>query len=209
MNLFACYDDPIEAAQCLPDKHVCKMCIENAQMLAVAVGSLHGFGWGNIRKKDGSNYSGKAHFNHPSTKWIRESYANLAWAIAHGLALCDEFEHRYGKPHDSRVAHQDAERLFLENTPHTLDHAKFHSEFARAMAYPEIKEDESINSVEAYRKYLTLHKPWALWTKDETRKPTWWNPSLYEECQLQSTESHTKSTASLSFQSFTTASKKP
>lgn len=179
MNLFACNENPIEAAKCLPDKHVCKMCIENAQMLAVAVGSLHGFGWGTIRKKDGSPYSQKAHFNHPSTVWIRETYANLAWAITHGLALCDEFEHRYGKPHASKVAHMDAWALFEKNTGLTLDNWENHLPFARAMAYPEIKDDESIDSVEAYRKYLTLHKPWASWARDESRKPTWWNPSLY------------------------------
>ena len=179
MNLFACYDNPIEAARCLPDKHVCKMCIENAQMLAVAVGSLHGFGWGTIRKKDGSAYSEKAHFNHPSTVWVRATYPNLAWAITHGLALCDEFEHRYGKPHASKVAHMDAKALFDKNTGLTLDDWEQHTPFARAMAFPEIKGDESIDSVEAYRKYLTLHKPWASWARDESRKPTWWNPSLY------------------------------
>lgn len=51
MNLFAVDYDPVKAAQALPDKHVVKMCIENAQMLAVALGDLHGLGWGEIRKK--------------------------------------------------------------------------------------------------------------------------------------------------------------
>ena len=54
MNLFACDLNPVKAAQCLPDKHVVKMCIENAQMLAVALGPKHGYGWGQIRKKDGT-----------------------------------------------------------------------------------------------------------------------------------------------------------
>ena len=191
MNLFACDQDPVQAAQWLPDKHVCKMCIENAQMLAVAVGTLHGYGWGNIRKKDGSNYSEKAHFNHPSTKWVRATFENLAWTIAHGLALCDEFEHRFGKPHASKVAHQDAMALFLENTSLDLDCWRDHAPFARAMP-EELKFDETIDHVTAYRKYLTLHKPWASWERDKTRKPTWWNPSLYEECQSQSTENHTR-----------------
>lgn len=179
MNLFACHEHPVEAAKCLPDKHVCKMCIENAQMLAVAVGSLHGLGWGTIRKKDGTSYSEKAHFNHPSTIWVRATHANLAWAITHGLALCDEFEHRYGKPHASKVAHLDALALFEKNSSVSIDSWSDHERFARAMAFPEIKFDESIDDITAYRKYLTLHKPWASWARDESRKPTWWNPSLY------------------------------
>lgn len=176
MNLFACDQDPVRAAQCLPDKHVVKMCIENAQMLAVALGDLHGYGWGQIRKKDGTFYSQRAHFNHPSTKWVRETHANLAWAIVHGLALCHEYTHRYGKTHASVIAHLDAMRLFHENAG-KLSMYTDAADFARAMP-EEIKFDDSISSIEAYRKYLSLHKPWAVW-KMEDRKPTWWDPSLY------------------------------
>jgi hypothetical protein len=210
MNLFACEDNPVEAAKALPDKHVCKMCIENAQMLAVAVGDVDGLGWGTLRKKDGTPYSQKAHINHPSTKWVRASYGNLAWTIIHGLALCDEFEHRFGKPHASKVAHLDAKALFEANKPE-LDlnsHWELHQTFARAMP-EEIKFDKSIDSITAYRKYLTLNKPWAAWTRDESRKPTWWNPSLYQECRSQSTESHTSKMESLSTKTSMTSSKKP
>ena len=189
MNLFACDQHPVQAAQWLPDKHVVKMCIENAQMLAVALGELHGYGYGEIRKKDGSFYSQRAHFNHPSTKWVRATHANLAWTIVHGLALCAEYMHRYGKIHASVIAHLDAARLFKEHVG-PLSQWTQHEPFARAMPV-EIKADETITSVEAYRKYLTLHKPWAVW-KIEDRKPTWWNPSFYEECQSLSTESRIK-----------------
>ena len=182
------------------------MCIENAQMLAVTLGELHGLGWGQIRKKDGTFYSQKAHFNHPSTVWVRSSYANLAWTIVHGLALCAEYTHRYGKIHASVIAHLDAKDLFHRGTDWKLNIWQHHQPFARAMP-EDIKYDTSITDVDAYRKYLTLHKPWAVW-KIESRKPTWWNPSYYEECQSQSTESHTKSTESLSIQNFTTASRK-
>ena len=177
MNLFACHDHPVKAAQALPDKHVVKMCIENAQMLAVALGDQHGLDWGTIRKKDGTPYSQRAHFNHPSTVWVRSSYANLAWTIVHGLALCSEYMYRYGKVHAASVAHLDAKDLFHANTPFALDLWKLHTPFARAM--PEyLKFDESIDNTEAYRRYLVFHKPWAGW-KVEGRKPTWWDESLY------------------------------
>jgi len=177
MNLFACDDHPVKAAQVLPDKHVVKMCIENAQMLAVALGDLHGLGWGEIRKKDGTFYSQRAHYNHPSTVWVRSSYANLAWTIVHGLALCSEYMYRYGKIHASVIAHLDAKDLFHRHTDWQLDVYSLHTPFARAM--PEyLKFDESITDIEAYRRYLVFHKPWAGW-KVEDRKPTWWDQSLY------------------------------
>jgi hypothetical protein len=172
MNLFACEEHPVKAAQALPDKHVVKMCIENAQMLAVALGDQHGLDWGQIRKKDGTYYSQRAHFNHPSTVWVRSSYANLAWTIVHGLALCSEYMYRYGKIHASVIAHMDAKDLYHQNTDLGLDLYSLHTPFARAMP-EEIKFDESIDDVTAYRLYLVNHKPWASW-KIETRRPSWW-----------------------------------
>jgi len=176
MNLFACDPHPVKAAQALPDKHVVKMCIENAQMLAVALGELHGLGWGEIRKKDGTFYSQRAHFNHPSTVWVRASHANLAWTIVHGLALCSEYMYRYDKIHASVIAHLDAKQLFSKNAGNLSIWCEAEP-FARAM--PEyLKFDESLSNVEAYRRYLVFHKPWAGW-KVEGRKPTWWDESLY------------------------------
>jgi len=188
MNLFACDQHPVVAAQALPDKHVVKMCIENAQMLAVALGDLHGLGWGEIRKKDGSYYSQRAHYNHPSTVWVRSSYANLAWTIVHGLALCSEYMYRYGKIHASVIAHLDAKNLFHQNTELLLDIYSLHTPFARAMP-EEIKYDESIDDVSAYRKYLVNHKPWATW-KVEDRRPIWWpqpitSPTINVDHELQ------------------------
>ena len=176
MNLFACDPHPVKAAQALPDKHVVKMCIENAQMLAVALGDLHGYGWGQIRKKDGTYYSQRAHFNHPSTKWVRASHANLAWTIVHGLALCSEYMYRYNKVHASVIAHLDAKDLFHKHVPQGLTLWTMHEPFARAM--PEyLKHDSNIDDIVAYRIYLVNHKPWASW-KNEDRKPTWWDQSV-------------------------------
>ena len=176
MNLFACDQNPIVAAQALPDKHVVKMCIENAQMLAVALGDLHGLGFGQIRKKDGTFYSQRAHFNHPSTVWVRSSYANLAWTIVHGLALCSEYMYRYNKVHAAVIAHLDAKELFHANVPFGLNSWTLHTPFARAM--PEyLKFDENVSDVNAYRMYLVNHKPWASW-KVEDRKPAWWDQSV-------------------------------
>ena len=175
MNLFACDTDPVKAAQCLPDKHVVKMCVENSQMLAVALGDLHGLGWGQIRKKDGTYYSQRAHFNHPSTVWVRSSNASLAWAIVHGLALCSEYMYRYGKIHASVIAHLDAKNLFHLHSDRDLSVYRQVTSFARAMP-EELKFDDTISDIEAYRLYLTQYKTWAAW-KTESRRPTWWTLS--------------------------------
>ena len=179
MNIFACDRNPIVAAQSLPDKHVVKMCIENAQMLAVAFGGEYGNGWGNIRKKDGTFYKTKGFRNHPSSVWVRSSHANLAWTIAHGMALCTEYTHRYGKVHGAQQAHEDAALLFAEHGGNWIYQWPEVEGFARAM--PDyIKQDTTISDVDAYRKYLVLEKPWAKW-KIEDRKPTWWNTELYTD----------------------------
>lgn len=190
MNLFVVDYDPVKAAQALPDKHVVKMCVENAQMLAVALGPLHGYGWGHIRKKDGSFYSERAHFNHPSTKWVRECHANTAWAIVHGLALCHEYMLRYDKIHAAVVAHLDSATLFKAHAG-SLSQWKEVKEFARAMP-DSIKNDKTIDSVQAYRKYVVEYKPWATW-KLQHRRPEWWctsglikiGPSMLEKASLE------------------------
>jgi hypothetical protein len=44
----------------------------------------------------------KAHFNHPSTKWVRESIQHYRWLVKHGLEVCYEFTKRYGKHHKTQ-----------------------------------------------------------------------------------------------------------
>ena len=180
MKIFACDRNPVVAAQSLPDKHVVKMCIENAQMLAVALGSEYGYGWGPLRKKDGTFYKTKGFRNHPSSVWARASYVNLAWTITHGLALCHEYTYRYGKIHGAYQAHRDAKVLWdIHMGGYGLNLWRRAIRFARAM--PDyIKHDHDITDIDAYRKYLTLEKPWASW-RIEDRKPTWWDPQLYTD----------------------------
>lgn len=91
MNIFYINEDPKIAAKQLVDDHVRKMQLESAQMLCT---TFWHFGFEAPYKK--------AHYNHPSTKWVRESINNLNWLLEHGLEICDEFVIRYGKDHASR-----------------------------------------------------------------------------------------------------------
>lgn len=96
MNLFRLSDDPVEAAQLNQDLHVTKICLEACQLIANCFSanqlqSAPRTQTGNVRK-----YS---HLHHPISKHVRASKGNYDWALKHGLALCEEFKYRFGKPH--------------------------------------------------------------------------------------------------------------
>jgi hypothetical protein len=167
MNLFVTDECPYQSAYNLPDKLVVKMALENAQMLAANF-SDEFLAYGGLRKKDGTFYKA-THKNHPCTKWGRECQENIAWMIVHGLAICAEYHRRYGKIHSCLQAHLDAKKLFEANGG-SLQMYKQHSPFVRAMP-DELKTDKTIDSVEAYRRYIHT-KPYAAWSYSE--KPAWW-----------------------------------
>jgi hypothetical protein len=91
MNIFYLDSNPKAAAIMLSDQHIRKMQIESAQMCSTA----H---W-----ETGSQAPYKrAHWNHPSTKWVRESIQHYEWLVFHGLEICEEFTKRYGKHHKTQ-----------------------------------------------------------------------------------------------------------
>jgi hypothetical protein len=106
MNIFYINPDPIIAAKELADDHIRKMQIESAQMCSTA----HWMNGSSAPYK-------KAHMNHPSTKWTRESIQHYRWLVKHGLEICDEFEKRYGKVHATKAVLQWLE----QNEPNLPD----------------------------------------------------------------------------------------
>ena len=165
MNIFVTDPDPAKSAQSLPDKHIVKMPLESCQMLAIVASTKWGHGFGKLPKLDGTPYlTDKGAFRgHPCTIWAQENYR---WLIEHGLALCAEYTHRYGKVHSCQ---------------HTLEHAKMIfppsngevTPFARAMP-DEFKYDTSIDTITAYKRYIAS-KPWVAsnYLRDPSRKPNW------------------------------------
>jgi len=99
MNIFVTDPSPTVSAQVLPDKHIVKMPLESCQMLAIVCSERWGHGYGEIHKKDGEPYkTDKGAFRgHPCTVWANESNINAWWLVAHAMALCEEYTHRYGK----------------------------------------------------------------------------------------------------------------
>ena len=90
MNIFYLDECPKKAAKLQYNKHVVKMILESAQMLCTA---HHHYGNG-----DNVPYK-KAHYNHPSTIWVRQNSIHYDWLYDHMIALGDEYTKRYGKTH--------------------------------------------------------------------------------------------------------------
>mgnify|MGYP006270846631 CR=1 FL=1 len=174
MNIFCVSCCPTESAQQLPDRHVTKMALECCQMISVIYSSWH-HDWGTIPKKDGNPYATKkgAFRNHPCTQWAAASDENLAWLIKHGLALCDEFEYRFDKKHACKNTLIVALEIFKDRTKKSLECWRNVKNFVRAMP-DEMKYDTSIDTIEAYRRYV-VSKEWTLddYKNRPERKPTW------------------------------------
>ena len=99
MNIFYLHPDPAKAASFFYDKHKVKMILESAQMLCTA---HHVYNNGNnVPYK-------KAHLNHPSTIWVRDSIHHYNWLYDHMLALGKEYTARYNKHHLSIAKCRDA-----------------------------------------------------------------------------------------------------
>lgn len=96
MNLFRLDNCPKVAAQQYQDLHVTKIVLEATQLLAncytpIQLRAAPRTKVGNIRKH--------SHIHHPISKWTKETRGNFDWALAHAVALADEFKFRFGKPH--------------------------------------------------------------------------------------------------------------
>ena len=137
MNIFYINENPIIAAQQLADDHIRKMQIESAQMCCTA----H---WETGKE---APYK-RAHKNHPSTIWTRQSIHHYRWLIAHGLEICNEFEKRYGKSHKTK----EVLEWCKTNEPNIPDNG--------FIAPPQCMPDEfrGPNTLEAYKRFYILDK---------------------------------------------------
>ena len=170
MNIFVTEPDPVKSAQVLPDKHIVKMPLETCQMLAIVASEKWGHGYGKLHKKDGTAYfTEKGAFrHHPCTIWANQCLENTWWLLAHGLALCAEYTHRYNKIHS-------CEKTLIEATEIIPSASYPYRPKSFAFAGPdEFKHDTSIDTFTAYKRYISS-KPWAAsnYLRDPSRKPNW------------------------------------
>ena len=127
----------------------------------------------------GSNLMKPAMLNHPSTIWARQNPNNTLWLYTHGLALCTEYTHRYGKKHGSQERILDTTQ-YLPNdgrwkvaTPVTI---------AMDNKYRIIKEvgmSEWDFVIKQYRHYY-LEGKWKFAEWRKSRMPEWWPKDHYK-----------------------------
>ena len=152
MNIFVVDENPILAAQDLCNKHNVKMVLESAQMLCSVF-------------PNGEAPYRRTHYNHPCSKWVRQSKQNYEWLVKHGMALCKEYTKRYERVHKSQEVIK-----WCKNNYHTIDfHSQSLTPFVKEM--PEKYRGE--NTVEAYRDYYRGDKKdIAIWPPNGA--PSWW-----------------------------------
>jgi len=190
MNIFILDSNPQIAAEMHCDKHVPKMIIEHAQMMAAAyystlaisrkkeivgreaeVASLFS-GWPRRKKEDGSEwYYAISHVNHPCTVWTRESIENFQWVLECTNFLCHEFKKRWKKTHAIAAIVE-----WMYNNPPNLP-SKNSTPFAKAMPLCYQSDD----AIESYRKYYAYKTSYMKveWKKLKNT-PHWWTPELIQ-----------------------------
>lgn len=189
MNIFVLDSNPSIAAEMHCDKHVPKMIIEHAQMMAAAYYSTLGIsrkkeisgreaqvaslfsGWPR-KKPDGSEwYYAISHINHPCTVWTRESLDNFYWVLQCTEGLCREFEKRWNKKHKIAAIVE-----WMYSNPPVLP-SKNITPFAKAMPLCYQTED----AILSYRKYYAFKTTYmkVQWKRLNT-VPDWWTPELIQ-----------------------------
>lgn len=181
MNIFVLSECPIQSAILQCDKHVVKMIVESAQMLSTIHRMLDGkeerrlskSGKTNVKYWSLSDYRElimykAVHMYHPCTVWTGESLANYQWHYEHFVALCDEYQYRYGKTHKTDTLL----RKVLSKAPSNIPN-KALTPFKLAMgSNPECMLADPVESYRAF--YQTKQERFKMvWTGRDI--PEWFN----------------------------------
>ena len=161
MNIFVLDKNPEIAARMHCDKHIPKMCVEAAQMMASAL-RRHGATDEQMPlTKSGTPYKG-GYKHHPCTIFAGDSRANFVWLAQHAYILCREYNKRFGKNHACQWPIEHMQRMF-----HMIPEGRL-TPFAQAMP-DEYKDNDAVKAYQAY--YHS--KQFAKWEKG-TPAPSWW-----------------------------------
>ncbi len=165
MNIFILSRNPYVSATYMCDKHIPKMIIESAQMLASAL-RRHGARDGEMPLTQKGTPFGNAFPNHPCTRWVGDNKMNFTWLLHHAYALLDQYKLRYGKNHATGTAIR-----WMGNMDALLPWGNNNYDFALAM--PDQYKRKC--PVESYRLYYRTEKArFAKWEKG-VPKPYWFD----------------------------------
>lgn len=99
MNIFFLHLNVHICAKYYLDKHIVKIILEITQMLYTAHWMSDSPDFPDHSETIESPPYRKTHFNHPTSKWIRQTPPNYTYACSLALALCREYSLRYKKVH--------------------------------------------------------------------------------------------------------------
>lgn len=159
MNVFFLDRDIVKCAQAHVDKHVNKMILEGAQLLASAHWVTDPEG-----TKDVPEMYRLTHKNHPDAVWVRSSINHYLYLLDLMDALNDEANYRYGgsKVHLSLSKAKSWPFPAIPDIAFVDPPKCVHDDFKQVP-----------DPVEAYRKYYCRDKrQFAAWTKRQP--PDWW-----------------------------------
>lgn len=176
MNIFFLSWLAGECARAYVDKHM-KILIEVAQMLSTAHHECGDKEQAAAWAADKQIYR-RTHANHPMAVWVRAHRANYRWAVALGLALGDEYYHRYGHKKERRHKSEAIVRFLAAHEPSGLpDDPALLDADTGLTAVPQCMPDECKvpgDAVAAYRAYYQSPDKvrLAAWTARE--RPAWY-----------------------------------
>jgi len=195
MNIFALSTNPTKAARMMCDKHIPKMIVESAQMMASALrrheesvlfafsSALSSFDdmdelfthHGVLTKKNTPYKGGYAH--HPCTVWTGDSWGNFMWLAQHAQALLIEFSMRFGQ---SKVHHACWTPINnMKAFGQMMQSKNKQAKTPFAMAMPDEYKREG-KEVLAYRDYYFAEKSdFAKWERGRDA-PDWWVDKVFE-----------------------------
>lgn len=161
MNIFVLDLDPKRCARYHCDFHVGKMITETAQILSTVLGGPYK----------------PTHVSHPCVKWAEDGIDNVAWLLALGDALGNEFMYRRGKLHASSLVINELQRRFTPMLVNIQPPTHF------ILAMPEhLRQGASpaapARAVERYRTYYNECKQ-GFW-----RRMGQWVPATWEKREV-------------------------
>lgn len=150
MNIFALDIDPHAIARHYPDIHLRKMMVEYVQLLS------------NVWPEDKAVYK-RTHYNHPCSKWVRESRQNYEWLYSLVHSMGWEYFNRFSKRHFSCIKLRE----LPYNAPHLpaieltawpqvmpIEHKQYSIKiFSNFMGLGDIYRHSIEDSIFAYRRY--------------------------------------------------------
>ena len=175
MNIFVTDKDPYQAAQNLCDKHVSKMVVESAQMLANCF-SLEVLASCGCPRTQKGNTRKHSYAKHPCTIWAMNNKSIMMWLIRHGISMAREKKFRTEKEHFSeRFIMWCMFNMHRSNVPSgsLTEFAVAINQNQKCRTHPNF---ENLSVVEKYREYYNYDKShFAKWTKRNA--PNWYSPA--------------------------------